>query len=150
MFGHLVDQAKLRATIAATHYGGLAGAAVLFIIAASFAVAAIFILIAKQAGVLVACVTMAVVFLVLAIVVAMMMLSRERTQRLALRQAAQRSAMSSAMSAGVASVLPSLLSGGRRMAKSSGLSTPLVLGSVVVAALLAMRSRTASADTHDE
>ena len=101
MLGHLVEHAKLRVTIAATHYGGQAVVAACFSIAAGFGVAAVFIMIAQAAGALVACITMAVAFLLLAIVVGMIMASREGTQRLAMRQASHNSAMSAGMTAGL-------------------------------------------------
>lgn len=142
MLGHLVEHTKLRLTIAATHYGGRALVTGLFLIAAAFGVAAVFVLIAQEAGAVAACVTMAIAFLLLAIVLAMIMASRERTQQLAMRQAVH----NSAMSASFASMLPQvfaggLLSQGRRVLKTTGLGRPLVLGSVLVALLFAMKSR---------
>ncbi len=123
MLGHLVDHAKLRLSIAATHYGGRMLALASFAVAALFAIAAIFIVIAERAGPVAACVTMAVAFLLLAIVLGLIMGSRERTQRLAMRQAQN----NSAMAAGLASVVPAVLASGRRAIKGTHLSSPLVL-----------------------
>ncbi|MFA5948784.1 MAG: hypothetical protein WC807_00720 [Hyphomicrobium sp.] len=137
MIGYLVDHAKLRAEAIVTHYGGRAAVSVPIAIAGGFAVAAIFLLIQDQVGAIWACAIMSAAFLVLALVVAMAVLARERHQREMLRQSARHSALMT----GLFTAAPLALSGGRSVARGVrdrvGLGVPLLLGSVVLAALLA-------------
>jgi membrane protein YdbS with pleckstrin-like domain len=136
MLNNLVDHAKLRISTTATRLGGQLVVGVLFLIAAGFGVAAIYVALAQSLGAVWACVIMAAAFVVLALIVAVLVVLQQRHQEAAMKRTSQQSALMS----GIMSATPMAIMSGVKLSRAVGKRAPLFMLGALVGGLLLARS----------
>lgn len=142
MFEPIIDHAKLQISTTVSRYSGQAVMAILVAIGAFFAVLAVYFILEREFGSVVASAIMCGVFLGLALIVALYVAARQKSNDRELRQSARQLSVVT----NLAAISPVAVTGGRRLAQMVGWRASALILAAIAASILANRSASGSMD----